>query len=266
MNNPYLTLTDEFNEGRLRAIICSGQAVVLHKLAIMSKDGDWILREEPEALEHVLKVLETKGASYRFGAPLDIRWMAGGWSAHFEFRDQFRVRCDFFTRPPRIGPGQLEEIWKDQEGRRPPFLDAAPLAEMKKTNREKDYVVIGELSRLMTDPREALLYSRSPRDIRALVEKHPRLVAELSARRPVLQHVTDGEEALGRALDEERRDLIRRNERRLQRRIEAARPWQARWADLAREISGRPLREAHKIVVQSATGLLPETLEKNADE
>ena len=48
--NIYIQLTKEFNEGRLRAIICSGQAVVLHRLAIMSKDGDWILREEESAL------------------------------------------------------------------------------------------------------------------------------------------------------------------------------------------------------------------------
>jgi hypothetical protein len=81
--NIYLQLTKEFNEGQLRAIICSGQAVVLHRLAIMSKDGDWILREEEGALRHVLTVLERHGARYRFGAPLDVRWMAEGWSAHF---------------------------------------------------------------------------------------------------------------------------------------------------------------------------------------
>jgi hypothetical protein len=50
----YVRLTAEFNAGRLRAIISSGQAVVLHRLAIMSKDGDWILREDEEATRHVL--------------------------------------------------------------------------------------------------------------------------------------------------------------------------------------------------------------------
>ena len=99
----YLELTKEFNEGRLRAVICSGQAVVLHRLAIMSKDGDWILREDKEALQQVLRVLDRHGARYRFGAPLDVRWMAGGWSSHFEFRhESLRVRTDFFTRPPRV--------------------------------------------------------------------------------------------------------------------------------------------------------------------
>jgi hypothetical protein len=45
MNNPYLGLTEELNRGRLRALLSSGQAVVMHRLAIMSKDGDWILDE-----------------------------------------------------------------------------------------------------------------------------------------------------------------------------------------------------------------------------
>lgn len=80
--NVYVDLTREFNSGRLRAVICSGPAVVLHRLAIMSKDGDWILREDSRDLDHVLDVLERHGARYRFGAPLDVRWMAGGWSAH----------------------------------------------------------------------------------------------------------------------------------------------------------------------------------------
>ena len=86
MENPYLRLTAEFNRGRLRAVVSSGQAVVIHRLAVMSKDGDWILREDEEALEHVLEVLAERQACYRFGAPLDRRWLAGGWSAHLEHR------------------------------------------------------------------------------------------------------------------------------------------------------------------------------------
>ncbi len=137
--NIYLELTEAFNKGALRAIICSGQAVVLHRLAIMSKDGDWILREDESALEHVLSVLDAHGARYRYGAPLDVRWMAGGWSAHFEFRHhELRIRTDFFTRPPRIPEADLARIWEEQEGRETPFLDPPDLAAMKKTNRERD--------------------------------------------------------------------------------------------------------------------------------
>lgn len=104
--NIYLQLTDEFNAGRLRAIICSGQAAVLHRVAIMSKDGDWILQEDAECCRHILETLERHGAHYRFGAPLDVRWLSQGWSSHLEFTSgPLRIRTDFFTRPPRISNG-----------------------------------------------------------------------------------------------------------------------------------------------------------------
>ena len=134
----YLSLTRAFNEGALRAILSSGQAVVVHRLALMSKDGDWILRERPEALRYVLEVLEKRGARYRFGAPLDVRWMEGGWNSHLEFSpDRLRVRTDFVTRPPRLSSSDLIALWREVESSDLPVVDPRRLAELKKTNREK---------------------------------------------------------------------------------------------------------------------------------
>lgn len=133
MVNIYIDLTRQFNAGKTRAILSSGQAVVLHRLAIMSKDGDWILREEPETLGHTLGVLSQYGAQYRFGAPLDVRWMAGDWSSHFEFCwDPLRIRTDFITSPPRISQAVLRRLWMEQEGKEIPFVDVKTLVEIKK--------------------------------------------------------------------------------------------------------------------------------------
>ncbi len=257
-DNIYLRLTAEFNAGRTRAIVSSGQAVVLHRLAIMSKDGDWILREEAEALEHVLGMLARHGARYRFGAPLDSRWMAGGWSSHFQFSEgPLRVRTDFVTRPPRLSPQQLAAVWREQEGGDPPVVGLPALAELKKTDREKDYAVIGELARSMSDPRDQLRYSRSARDLLDLVHRHPDLAAEVAANRPLLARVVDGREALEAALDAERREMMRANERRLAAYRQAAADWSAAWTALDREISALPLLEAHRIMAGRAEGLLP---------
>ena len=43
VGNIYFELTEAFNARRPIAVLGSGQAVVYHRLAIMSKDGDWIL-------------------------------------------------------------------------------------------------------------------------------------------------------------------------------------------------------------------------------
>ena len=238
--------------------ICSGQAVVLHRIAIMSKDGDWILREDEESLVHVLRVLGSRGARYRFGAPLDVRWHRGGWSSHLEFRDDaLRVRTDFFTRPPRLSPDDLDRLWREQEGRDPPFIDAVTLIRMKRTNRERDYAVIGELARTLTEVEDQLRFSRSARDLAALAECHPEAVQRISAERPLLAALTAGREAVEAALDAERRAMIRENERRLEAYAEAGGAWAAAWPAVARDIEGLPLEQAHEIVTQRAESILP---------
>jgi hypothetical protein len=245
MSNIYLKLTEQFNRGRLRAIISSGQAVVLHRLAVMSKDGDWILREDDETMEHVL------------GAPLDTRWFAGGWSAHFEFRHNgLRVRTDFVTRPPRINAATLDRLWSETDPRHA-VIDLVPLAEIKKTNREKDYAVIGELARLMRAPRDQLLYSRSARDLIALAQLHPQLVQNLAATRPLLNEIATGGARLEEALDAERRAMIHFNEQRLACYRDAAQSWAAAWPEVERKIGDESLPHAHQIVVTRALELLP---------
>jgi hypothetical protein len=259
MENPYVRLTHEFNDGRLRAVLASGQAVVLYRLAIMSKDGDWVLREDAEALAHVIATLARHGARYRFGAPLDLRWLLHGWSSHLEFQEQgLRIRCDFVTRPPRVRPAELAALWEAPVQKEAPVVGLPVLAELKKTNREKDYAVIGELARKMDDPRLEALYSRSARDLVRLNGQHPAAVREAAAERPLLSRLGAGREEIERLLDEERRRLMRLNEERLARYVRAAGAWAGEWPRLSRELAERPLREAHEMMVARATALLPE--------
>ncbi len=254
----YVELTDAFNRGQLRAVLSSGQAVVFHQLAVMSKDGDWILREDREALEYVLGDLARREAHYRFGAPLDPRWMRGGWSAHFEFRaGPLRVRTDFVTRPPRLSPETLAALWQQQEGRSFPVVGVRDLCELKKTNREKDYAVIGELARRLESPRDQLQFSRSARDLFLLAKQHPGLVDELIAERPLLRTIAQGVEALESALDAERRRLMHANEARLQTYLDAATPWRNAWLEVEAETAGLPLDAAHRHIVRRAETLLP---------
>jgi hypothetical protein len=72
MDNPYLELTEELNRGRLRPFSARVRRSWSTGWRIMSKDGDWILREDAEAADHVLEILSLHGARYRFGAPLEV--------------------------------------------------------------------------------------------------------------------------------------------------------------------------------------------------
>jgi hypothetical protein len=254
----YVRLTDEFNRGRVRAMIAGGQAVVLHRLALMSKDGDWVIREDGDASGHILGTLASHGATYRFGAPLDERWLRGGWSAHLEYRDgAFRVRTDFVTRPPRLSPEALARAWRDAERRSPAVLGVRELAETKKTNREKDYAVIGELARRLTDVGDQLRLSRSARDLMGLAESNPGEWAIARRERPALDRATDGREALEAALDAERRQLMHANERRLRTYLDASQGWAGAWPEVARVVAGLPLPDAHEFIARRAEGVLP---------
>lgn len=261
--NIYLDLTNDFNAGKLRAILSSGQAVVMHGLALASKDGDWIVRQEQESLDFILDVLSKRGAKYRLGAPLDTRWMSGGWSAHFEFQSEgYRARTDFVTRPPRLSLHDLAQMWLEQErgenGDLPvPTVDLRRLAYLKATDRERDYAFIGELARKMKSAREQLLWSRSARDLEKLAAEFPAVAAEVSSQRPLLAQISCGREAVEIALDAERRTLSRINENRLHAYSQAARGWTENWTVLNRRIEGLSLRKAHQVLVEEAKTLLP---------
>lgn len=257
--NPYLELTREFNRGGLRAIVSSGQAVVLLRLSVSSKDGDWILRETPEALAHVLEVLAGHGAKYRFGAPLDVRWMAGGWSAHLEFEQAgYRMRTDFVTRPPRLSAEDLAALWRQQGPHEWPHVDPLRLIALKQTGRERDYAVIGELARLIQSPADQMLVSRSAEDLIALTGHDPALARQLTSSRPLLASAVASDRAgLEQALDAERRALMAADVARLDRYRNVASRWAAVWPRLQQEIGGLPLPHQHERLVAAARDTLP---------
>ena len=146
MHNPYLELHKEFKAAGAHVLLSSGQACVLLGIAAFSKDGDWIIREDAQSCEAVLRVLANKNASYRLGAPLDIRCLSQGWTAHFEFfADGLRIRADFVSRPPRIADPQ--NLWKRAATKGDIDLVAIEdLIILKQTRRPRDYAVIGALA------------------------------------------------------------------------------------------------------------------------
>jgi hypothetical protein len=125
----------------------SGQACVLYGIAAFSKDGDWIIQEREESCKSVLNVLVQKGASYRLGAPLDIRWLCKGWTSHFEYLEynDFRTRVDFVSRPPRIP--DISHVWESSFSKHGiEMIDLESLLLIKQTRRPRDYSIIGTLA------------------------------------------------------------------------------------------------------------------------
>jgi hypothetical protein len=254
VHNVYFDLTAEFNRERTLAILTSGQAVVYYGTAILSKDGDWLVEESDEACGWVRSVLAARGARYRAGAPLDPRWLAGGWSSHFEYRDEKgrRVRCDFLARPPRIEGSDLESLFRSPRAPgKLAVVDIETLIRMKRTQRAKDYPIIAELARLLPEDRE-ILYSTDPDRIIALAKRH----GQVTHRPPVLEAVRGGtREDVVVALAKEIDALQVTDRRRLEAYARASRPY---LETLVRSgLLAEAIEEAHEKIVDLAEGLLP---------
>lgn len=250
--NIYFQLTEAFNEHGPTVALASGQAVVFYRIAIMSKDGDWVIREAPDACDRVIAVLESRGARYRPSPPLDVRWLSGGWSSHFELFDERRrrVRCDFVSRPPRVPKATIDALFDRISGTRLVTVDVESLIRMKQTQRAKDYAVIGPLAALLPPEREVELTTDPDR----VLDLAPRVGAR--SRRPaVTAALTAGRRAVVIALAEEADDLQQRDRRRVEGYETAAARYLAechfkRFSDL-------PLREAHAHMCEAAERLLP---------
>jgi hypothetical protein len=252
--NVYFDLTEELNAAGDIAVLASGQAVVFYKISMMSKDGDWILRETPEACRRALAILGRHGARYRPGAPLDVRWLAGGWSSHFELVDveRRRIRCDFVSRPPRMGPDEIRDLFDSAQPAVPlRVLAIEPLIRIKQTQRAKDYPVIGELSRRLPPEREIEL-TTDPDRILALAS----IYGQGSKRAPVRAALDRGtRDAVVVELAREIDRLQQQDRARLERYRVSSLAYLQEFQ--AAKIGELPLPEAHERLCELAEQRLP---------
>jgi len=231
--------------------------VVFYRIAIMSKDGDWVIRESAEACERVRTVLGARGARHRPSPPLDVRWLAGGWSSHFEFADDRarRVRCDFFSRPPRVAFALVQDMFRaSPSADRLLVVDLETLVRMKQTQRAKDYPVIGEVARLLPGALE-LRYTTDPDRILALATTVASDVDRPSVR---AAREAAGRERVVVELAREIDRLQRRDRARVERYLAAS----ARYLEAFRlaGIGEMALPEAHQQACALAERWLPMTL------
>ena len=254
MANVYFELTREFNRFGPVAVLASGQAVVYYRVAIMSKDGDWIVRDTSTACGHILSILSERGARYRPSAPLDARWLSGGWSSHFELFDAAgrRLRCDFVSRPPRISPAALEAAFHQTTGEDLLVVDREALIRLKQTGRAKDYAVIGEVARQMP-PHEEIAWTTDVDRILALAPA----VGGASSRPSVRTALSgEGRAAVVSALAQEIDELQQADRKRLAVYVRAAEPYLAEFR--RKGLTGLPMARAHEEACRLAEALLPE--------
>jgi hypothetical protein len=161
----------KFFAGRLRAAgiryaVTSGMACVHYGLQQTTKDSDWIVApEHVDHLRELLLALEAESPAWRvsyrqiFGAPLETYYLGNGWTSHLLLTDAAGLehKVDFFGKPPRV-----RVVINDPQD--PDFADRDVVAQMKRTDRPRDWPIVDGLGwQLVSDaPAKALVHLQDP--------------------------------------------------------------------------------------------------------
>lgn len=154
---PYAELEDFFSglviKAQAQGITCaitSGMACVHFGIAATTKDCDVLCdAASSDAFLKLIAGTELRGLSpgYRgnISPPLDARWMRGGWTSHIAWKTKPEVSClDIFGIAPRGSSPWQNEL-------RGIYARPHVVAEMKRTNREKDWPFATALGGYMLD-------------------------------------------------------------------------------------------------------------------
>lgn len=247
------------SRARRRGITCaitSGMACVEFGIAQTTNDCDLLC--VPDAASQLLDLLEELSFKNRLPeyrghltAPLDQRWIRGGWTSHF-FWDApgSEAYLDIFGVVPRGStPWEME-----LEGF---YACRNTVAEMKRTNRDRDWPYVTALGAQMIeagDPRGWLhLFDE---DLLLALSRAAPPPASLIQRRPVLALAMTGDSRLRPALHAESRLWHELDRARLAIYQNAVRPYMLA-VKRARLPAAAPLAAQHETRVRCAEKHLP---------
>lgn len=135
----------QLHSAQIDFALTSGQACVYYGIQQTTKDSDWIIRPaDLSKLCHLFDVLESSECRIEYrtfcGAPLEEDYLVGGWTSHVSLFDKTgqEHHLDFFGKPPRV-----TSLERDLE--EPDFASRLTVAQMKKTDREKDWPIVFSL-------------------------------------------------------------------------------------------------------------------------
>ncbi len=255
---------DSFYEGivvRVRAkggvcAITSGMACIEFGVAQTTKDCDLLC--EPSSARILLNAIESTElmaarCSYRgnLSPPLDARWLRGGWTSHFSWKARgAEAYLDVFGVPPRGSTPWAAEL-------RGLYANPHTVAEMKRTDREKDWPFATALGSNMLDAGDSRgwLHIFDVRTLRSLLRRIP-CPPEIVARRPTLGLALRGDKRLEHAVHVEKVFWNALDRARLRVYERAVRPYAAA-VRRARIPKDAGLKLQHELRLECARRLLP---------
>ncbi len=244
---------------RSRGAVCaitSGLACVHYGVAETTKDCDLLCH--PSSFDMLLELLgdtriDDVQCRYRgnISPPLHERWHRGGWTSHFEWPVQGDpVTLDVFGHAIRESTPWPNELFG---------LYASPhtVAEMKRTNRDKDWSYLTALGIRMIEAGDdrGWLHLFDAKTLLELISQY-RCPAVVAQQRPALQLALQRDRRIAGALNAERKLWEELDRRRIGLLERSLCPYVSA---MRKARSGRtvPLKEDHEIRIRCATAHLP---------
>jgi hypothetical protein len=236
--------------------ITSGMACVAYGVAQTTQDCDLLCA--PDAAGKFLSLLGEASLhgqlpSYRgqLTSPLDARWLRGGWTSHFVWNAEgAEAYLDIFGVAPRGSTPWEAELQGFYAG-------PHTVAEMKRTNRGKDWPFVTALGAQMLEAHDARgwLHIYDENLLRTFGKATP-VPAELLKRRPLLDLAVANDARLHAALYAEVQFWHELDRARLRIYEKAVRPYLVA-VRKARVPAGTALATQHELRVRCAENHLP---------
>lgn len=245
---------------RSRGVVCaitSRLACVHYGVAETTQDCDLLCHTNSfQTLLDLLLETNVSGQSCHYrgniSPPLDARWHRGGWTSHFQWGAQPEVTTlDVFGHALRESSPWTQDVFG---------LYAGPhtVAEMKRTNRDKDWAFITALGVRMIEAgdQRGWFHVFEADTLAELLTQHS-CPPEIAARRPAIQLAQKQDHRIAGALNAERKlweELDRVRIRILERHL---RPYVSavRKVRVGKQLA---LREEHTLRIDCAQKHLPE--------
>ena len=217
--NPIRKVLSTLSMHEVRALLMGGQACVLYGAAEFSRDTDVVILADPENLRRLESALNSLQADVIAVPPLSQDYLDRGHAVHFRCRapDVEAMRLDVMS--VLRGLSDFETLWKRRttlmlDGDKVEALSLPDLVRAKKTQRDKDWPMIGALveghykaegnAPTATRIKFWLSEARTPERLVELTSRFPEETSRLEAVRPLLTLARNGNlQELRAALDAE---------------------------------------------------------------
>lgn len=149
--SPILKALSTFQRHRIRSLLIGGQACIIYGAAEFSRDSDFVVLCSRKNLERLKAALGELKAENIYVPPLEPGYLAKGHACHFRCRTRGTegLRIDIMAK--LRGCGGFGALWRRRKTVRLPrglavnVIGLADLVQSKKTQRDKDWLMLGRL-------------------------------------------------------------------------------------------------------------------------